>query len=143
MKTTKDCCSWVKNATEEDQWKTKNRSFVWNRLQYFSSFLIAKYICYFHYFWCDSRWWRRQYLSILLFERRCLSFRLSASVRLQTFPVIRFRWTDISNSRIQARRAWFLVSNKLEKSRWSKDLTYITDYSTTREQFKLEKIIWI
>ena len=47
------------------------------------------------------------YASKLLFERRRLcGLRLSASVcvflRLRkTFPVIRFRWTDISNSRIQ------------------------------------------
>ena len=38
-------------------------------------------------------------ISKLLFELWCLSFRLRLR---KTFPVIRFRWTDISNSRIQA-----------------------------------------
>ena len=38
---------------------------------------------------------------------------ISVCLRLRkTFPVIRFRWTDISNSRIQARRAWRLVNTK-------------------------------
>ena len=45
--------------------------------------------------------------SKLLFERRRL-----CGLRLRkTFPVIRFRWTDISNSRIPAQMAGFLVSD--------------------------------
>ena len=59
--------------------------------------------------------WRKELLSKLLFERRRLCVRLSVCLSAKIFFVqngsnSQIRWTDISNSRIQARRAWFLVS---------------------------------
>ena len=52
------------------------------------------------------------------------------------FPVIRFWWTDISNSRIQARRAWFLyiifsLKVKTVETHASTSLTYFLSYSCT------------
>ena len=65
--------------------------------------------------------------SKLLFERRCLcvfpsvclsvwvSFCKKKHFSVQNGSNSQIRWTDISNSRIQARRAWFLVSYKVLK----------------------------
>ena len=60
-----------------------------------------------------------QNISKLLFELRCLSVCLSEWVSfckkiffVQNGSNSQIRWTDISNSRIQARRAWRLVNYK-------------------------------
>ena len=65
----------------------------------------------------ESRSWLwKIYLSKLLFELRCLCVFLSVRVSfckknffVQNGSNSQIRWTDISNSRIQARRAWRLV----------------------------------